>query len=361
MFGNNRRVQLSKIKGDNGLYNADVIEVAGVKRLRTDGVVQIEQLFGVYDFADNDIAINSVGNVGDTLTIEIDSINPQVPNFSKVFTTQIGEDRYSMTTRIVNELNSDVTFNPYFKARKIKDNSIVYIQSVFYAEFGENPTINSFRAITTGLFSAIRHFDNFKRQNKTNTVSVDSNDPRLGTLGISGIVSQGFQNIGEFYFADFKNGASIDMRVNGATTDVNFTIPAIAGKSIYIERVIFYASGNGIQFGKFLSRNQPLPIGDGVLLSIKSDNQQTVFPELRKTEDFKNRFAFGAGERYEMQDISGLDQMIAVFISPRPFPIKKIGSFGAGNDDFLKVAIRANLSSGLEEFGASIVGFTVEE
>jgi len=361
MFGNNRRVNLTKIKGDDGFYNADVIEINGVNRLRTDGIVQIEQLFGIYDFADNDLMINSIGAVGDTIKIDIDSINPDIPNFTKTFTTLVGENRYTMTTRIVNELNALSAFNTYFKARKVKDNAIVYIQSIFYGEYGENTTINSFRVTTTGSANALRHFDNFKRQNKQNTVSVDSNDPRLGTLGISGVVSQGFSNIGEFYFADLKNGASNSMAVNASVgSPIFFTLPAIAGKTIYVERIIFYSSGNGIRFSKFLSQNSELSIGAGVLVQVKSENEFLEFPELRKTEDFKNRFAFGAGERFEMQKTSGPDEMIAVFISPQPFPIKKIGSYGSGNDDYIKVTIRSNLSK-ISSFGASIVGFTVEE
>lgn len=346
----------SKILGQDELHEVDVVLEDGLKKLVTTTTVKVESLNGFDDISDNWVYINSVGDVGDQIRFEIDATDG-APFLDKTFTVLIGEDRQDFTTRIVLELNQDIVdFKPYYKATKVKDNSIIHFSSKFFGEYGENKTPNSFRVSWTGNINAPRAFDDFIRRGKVTSLSRATDDPRYGVLGISGTTVSRAADIGGLTVNTFLNNGSPDMLVNGSVANpVEFTFPMVANIDKFIREVRFFGAGNGIGFTKFLSKNSPL--NNGIEIEIKTNNDIIILPLIKTTEDFQNKFAFGSGDNFQLTLASGADVFLAVFISENPFPLKAINTFGLGNDDYIKIRIRDNITAGVIDLEALAFGF----
>ena len=140
------------------------------------------------------------------------------------------------------------------------------------------------------------------------------------------------------------NAGSSDLRVNGSVTSVSFNITPDATYETYFTQLRFFGGGNGIQFTKFLSKTGALT--NGILVEIKTDNITFQFEPLKKTEDFKNIFADSANN-FSVDVQSGADQFIAVFGTFFPIRLQPQGTYGT--DDYIKVTIRDDLSSGLTQ------------
>jgi hypothetical protein len=273
-----------KIFGRYGDRSVDVVydEVNNISRLAVDQVVKVESLRGFSDIADNWIFINTVGDTGDTITVEIDSSDGVkdalgITVYTKTFTIQAGEDRQSITDRMVAELNADSDFLQVYRATRVKDSSIVIIKSRFFGEWGEVlqlphglPALNTFRVIVTGNAFAYPAFTNFIRRNKLNAVSTDPRDERYGQLGVTGNVQLG-GTIGNFYDEFFKDGqGSTDMSINANNQTVIYSIPVDATRDLEVYEIRLFFAGNGVNLGSSFGTGQPLD--NGILLRFKSDN-----------------------------------------------------------------------------------------
>lgn len=346
----------TSIRGRDGVYTADVIFEDGLYKLATDKKVQVESLAGVQLTAANFFGWDGVSD-GDTLTLEIDATD-STPFFSRTFTVNVGETDVQFAQRVALELNQDfVDFQPNFRAVQVKDNSILWIESKFVGETGENDTIDSFRVTGTGTITATlyRNWDDFIRRTSTIQASKSSVDPRVGIFGIEGTVESRSADVsGLFVLQPYRNNTptQIQMNINAATTDQVFTFPMDALDDLFISEIRFFGLGNGIQFQNFLSLNSP--ITDGILIQIKTDNNLVTFPVIRRTEDFADKFAFGGGDNFQLYIQSGADKFLASFLSA-PFPLRRSGTFGPGNDDYIRIIIRDNLSQ-ITQLQAAIVG-----
>lgn len=346
-----------KLRGSDGLYDVDVVLEDGVKKLVTTTTVKVESLNGFDDLADNWIYVNDAP-VGSTLRILI-SATAGAPALDKTFTVLAGEDRYSFSQRVIVELNNDfVNFYPYYKAVRVKDNSILHISSKFFGEYGENTAAGSFSVIVTGGLSAYVAFDDFIRRGKVVGLSRSEDDPRYGILGISGEVASRSGDIGGLFVTQPKNLGSVSLLVDGTTPKV-FTFPMFATDDIYIREIRFFGKGNGIKFGQFLSKAGG-GLSNGIRVEIKTDNKYVELPRLKLTEDFKDKFAFGSGDNFQLYIQSGGDSFSAVFISESPFPLRKAGAFGVGADDYIKITIEDNIVSGITSLESLCFGYTRE-
>jgi hypothetical protein len=349
----------------------------GLTALVTDSTVTVESTFGVVDRPFSFFTIVRTGAQGDTITLTVaattsDSTSPDAdaPSFSKIFTIQAGEvgNEASLTSRIISELNLDSAFRTqaFLKAIKATDRNVVIIRSDKFSqsgEFWERPLAGDFAVSTTGTAQVIVGFDNLVARSIPVVINPDvDSGHRLGRFGISGSVTVTSTQISDFFTAEAKNAGSADLRVNGSVgTPVVFTIPA-QDKQIFVEHLYFHAQGNGIQFGKFISQNTVLSNGAGVYVEIKSDNVVTTFEEITSTEDFKNKWAAysGDGANFKVDVQSGRDEMLAIFRRPNPFILRETRAFGVGNDDYIKVFIRSNLSGSIAAFRFRAVGFEKE-
>ena len=98
---------------------------------------------------------------------------------------------------------------------------------------------------------------------------------------------------------------------------------------------------------------------NGIQVTIKSDDIVTTFLPLFTTSDFKNKFSFGSGAAGFSVDVeAGGDDFLVVFNFNNPFLMRVEGSFTT--DDFIKIEIRDDLSSGINEFEFIAKGFEKE-
>lgn len=349
-------------EADNGnyeIYRASVILEDGLYKLATTKKVNVESLSGVNNNASNYLFFEDVAT-GDTLTINISATDAS-PAFSDTFTVQAGEDRFTFTARVVLELNQDFTnFQPYHKATQVKDNSIIFIEAKTIGEAGENEAVDSFTVSGTGTLSSTlqRSFDNYIKRSAVIQASKSSTDPRLGIFGIEGTVENRDTSVdGLVVIQPYSGGnpANIDLNING-NNPVEFTFPMDTIFDYFITEIRIFALDSNISFGKFLGRNQPL--STGIKVEIKTDNNLVELPLIKTTEDFADKFAFGGGDNFQLYVTSGSDKMIASFISSA-FPLRRSGTFGTGNDDFIKITIQ----DAIQQVGylqAAIVGYRRE-
>lgn len=143
-------------------------------------------------------------------------------------------------------------------------------------------------------------------------------------------------------FIDFtKNAGSAALNVNGGGTPVVFTKGADASQDLVIEGIRFAATDNGIAAAdKFLALNSALT--NGVLVSVKSEDQMFSFPAIKTTAQFKDYFTFNGG-LWDLLIGSGQDSLTATYLSPAGIRLKKQGTFGT--DDYITVTISDNLST----------------
>jgi len=175
---------------------------------------------------------------------------------------------------------------------------------------------------------------------------------------VTGTVSVSQKELADLFVQEAMNGGSSEMTVNGSGTPVNFRIEASTTTDLFIENLIFDGQGNGIKFGQFLSQNSGLT--NGLLITIKSEDITTTFPVIKKTEDFKNKFAAlsGDGANFRLDVQAGKDEMLAILKFNNPFLIHVAGSYST--DDYIEVRVRDNLSSGIARLNFRAKGFEKE-
>lgn len=346
----------------------------GLVALATDATVVVESTFGFDQQPDSYFQIINTGVAGNTWTITIagtaaDPTSPDrdVPTYTKIFTVVAGEvgDEIKLRDRIIQELNADTVFKNtvFLKAQKVTDRAIVHIQSLKFSvsgDFWERPNAGDFNVAVTGSAQVVVGFDNLVSRSKPVTISRDRDSPhRLGLFGVTGSVSVTAKELSDLFVQEAMNGGSADMRVNGSIgSPVDFIIPAASTTDIFIEDLIFDGQANGIKFGQFLAQNGPLT--NGVEVTIKSDDVTTVFPIIKSTEDFKNKWASlsGTGDTFRIDVQAGRDEMLAIIFFNNPFLLRVAGSFST--DDFIRVRIRDNLTAGVQRFNFRAKGFEKE-
>jgi hypothetical protein len=355
--GKRRLAAQSTIIGTNEpYYEAHVIYKNGMPRLVTDSTVTVEQIFGQDDYADNWFWIDYAGATGDTVRIQIPAfVDPTgtemyVPpsDITITLTSLEAGKEIALRDKIIAVLNNTASFSQYWKATVIKDNAIVHISSKFIGEIGERLGINGLVITTTGTTQIRRAYEDIKRRGKANSGQRDPRDRRLVTVGISGEVTAVPGAVGDLFIRHVTNNVIYgplgfdDLRVNGSVTPVPFNISPDTTMDIYIKELRFFGNGNGIKFGQFLSTSA---LTNGILVEVKSDDKIITFDPIRTTDDFKHEFSFGTGQGFQLHVQSGRDDFLAAFTFDSPFPLRKIGTFAT--DDYIRVTIRDNLTSGL--------------
>ena len=336
-------------------YPIQVDLVDGVRRLQTTGLVQIEELFGQDNQADVWFYLGSqydIGpiSVGDTVRIQI-AAGPSAilfPAIDLTYTVTVGDvaapnPEVAVASGIVTMLNSNATFKAKWSAKRITDNSTVWIGSKEVGEWSERPNPNDFIVTSTGTIVVLRAYDKIIRRGKSTSLTKDPNDPRLGVLGITGTVAQTAGGIGQLYFRNLEQdpygSGLISMNVDGSVTPVDFFVRPIADKDIYITELRWYAVSSAVKFGQFL--NIASPLANGILMTIRSDDTLSPEPVYKTTEDMKNKFAIGGTWSLEAQPSS--TSTLAVFHLDSPIPIRHIGAFTT--DDYVRLRVRDNITS----------------
>jgi len=356
------------IQGSDGNYVADVELVNSKRRLLTDAIVTVEEIFGQDPFPDTFFTIVNAGAAGTTIRVQVAATtgDPTTPDRDiaavdltyTLVAADVG-DEIKLRDNIITYLNAQSSFSASLKAQKVKDLAIVHITSKFRSmtgEFYERPGVNGFQVTTTGATSVLVAFDNVKSRGKATSLARDPDSPhRLGILGISGSVTVTPGGISDLFIDKLLNVASPDMLVNGSVTPVTFTLPTSSLNDKYVQRLRLVANGNGIKFGQFLSQNSSLTTG--LLIEIKSDNIVTTLPVIKSTDDLKHLFSFPP-TGFSLHVQAGRDDLTAEFQFENPFVIRRTGTFTT--DDYLKVTVRDNLTNNILYLESIAFGFEKE-
>jgi hypothetical protein len=374
MGQDSRPVTISKITGSDEVYDADVELINGKNRLLTSSIVVIEQLFGrdnsatTWLYIGTDTDATGVGSAGDTVRVQIPAANtplnvvyPAVDVTTTVTaacTTDPKPER-CLALDICQDLNTDTNFLKGWKCEVIKDFSGVFISSRIFNEWGERLT---WSATSTGTTVVTEAYDDIIRRGFSTELSRSPNNPRSGILAIAGSVISLPGGVGDIIIENFKSASlSPDLRVNGSTTPVDFSVNCSPDKDRLIEEIRLYAGCNGLKFGQFLCKNTDL--ANGIELTLVSEQNTLILPIIRSTEDFKNKFAFGGsgtGATFRIDIQAGGDQMAASYIFANPAILEKCGTNPSG-DDYIQVRIRDRLDNiNLNEFEALARGFEQE-
>jgi len=353
--GKRRMMADATMRGGNSPYYAvDVELVAGVRRLKTDATVTVEQVFGFDDFADTWGALLS-GPLDGTIRTQIagwsdptgtERDQPAVDVTTTVEAAEVNDD-IALRDKHILALNNDANFSSAWKAYTIKDNPIVYIGSKFVGEYGERPLANDYQFTAAGGCDAQPAFDHIKRRGKQNSGAKDPKDRRYVTVGVSGEVQSLPSAVGDLVIGEHPTNPTYaeSMAVNGSVTPVVYRYEADAEKDVFIEALRFYGQDNGVKYGQFLGNNQALV--NGIKVEIKADNILRQFHLIKTTEDFKDFYGWGAD--WWVNDVgAGADDFAATLNFSTTFPLRKQGTHGPGNDDFVRITVQDNLSSVLK-------------
>lgn len=353
--------RVTRITGSNEAYAVDVELINGKRRLLTDSIVTVEQIFGQDNYADNWFWIDQAGILNSTIRIQIPAyvdptgVERAVPAVDKTITLTAAEAGKEIVLRdfIISQLNADSNFGPHWKATAVKDNAIVHISSKYVGEYGER---SSFTLTATDANIITVAFADIKRRGKANSGQRDPKDRRLVTVGISGEVVSIPGAVGDLYIGHATNAGSDSMLVNGSVTPVVFSIGPDTISDIFIKELRFFGNGNGIKFGQFLSRN--IILTNGILVQIKSDDKLISFDAIKMTDDFKHEFSFGPGAGFQLHIQSGRDDFLSSFAFDAAFPLRKSGTFLT--DDYIKIFIRDDLTSNILALQFLAFGFKRE-
>lgn len=389
-FNNGRN--LVTLVGKDGLAQdrrvQTIVRPDGITAVPIDGTVTVTSTFGFDQNPDSFFKIINTGGAGTTWTLFVrgTSSDPSapdrdLPDFTKVFTVLAGEvgDELKFRDRIITELNTSTIFRDdvLLKSQAATDRGVVHIFSVAFslsAEFYERPAAGDFTVTIGGAPGdgvVVVGFDNLIARSKPVTITTDKESPhRLGQFGITGDVNVVAKDLDDLFVQyatddgtptpDQGGTGDRDLLVDGSVTQQTFFVAASLATDLFIQTMIFRARGNGIKLSNFFAKNTVLT--NGVRVEIKSDNTVTTFFPMRDTSDFKNTWAALSGTvaTWDLDRGAATDEAVAVVKFENPFIIKVDGAFGAGNNDYIRVLINDDLSSGNQDFDFLVRGFEKE-
>jgi hypothetical protein len=360
--------QRVKIAGQDEQYVADVTRQAGINRLETSSVVTVQSTFGLdpqgtdfFYFGASLSDADGIGSAGDTVRVQIPAavtplgttLYPAVDVTYIITASDVANNNpeREVAENVCNTLNVDTNFiAANWKCELAKDFGYVHIASRLFNEWGER---SSWTVTCSGLTTCATANGQIARRSKAAELARSPNDPgRLGFFGITGTVLTIPGGLGKRFFEFFKNNAPTptdDMRQDCDTASFDadvctFQVPIDNDEDVFVSQIRCFGGCNGIKFGQHLCKNSAL--ANGIEFEIRSDNEITTLPVIRKTEDWKNFFSFplpGSAFRVDVQ--AGGDQVVATFAPDLAFVIRKAGTFGVGNDDYVRIVINDNLTN----------------
>lgn len=360
----------------------------GLTALCTDATVVVESTFGADASPDSYFKIVDTGGAGTTWTIDVaattnDPSTPDrdAPAFQKIFTVQAGEvgDEMKFRDRIISELNLDSAFrqSAFLKAQPATDRGIVHIYSEKFSasgEFWERPNSGDFSVTvggTPGDGVVVVGFDNLISRAKPVSIFRDLDSPhRLGSFSIFGNVNVQAKDLADLFvqyatddgtpIPERGGTGSNNLLVDGSITPQTFYVPASQTTDLFIQSMILHVQASSIKFGQFGGKSTALV--NGCEVEIKSDNIVTTFHRIFTTEDFKNRWAALSGTvaGWTIDTQPSLHDATAIVSFENPFILKVAGTFGVGNDDYIKITIYDDLTSGNSKFDMLVRGFEKE-
>ena len=330
----------SKILGADGQFYADVNQINGINKLETNATVTVEEIFGQDQFPDNWCRIDSIGSgSGDQACIVIpsESVN--------VCATQIdGDTILTLAARLRANLNADNTFFAYYRAIQVVDNPVVHVGAKIRDGAGERIGADAFQCTSTGSVVVTRGFgDGIRVRGKSTSMTADPRDPRVGTLGFSGVVTiqpAGLANrYAEWLRVGSGSGDSYDMVVNGSVTPVQFCVWAdpTGIDDIFIQRLSIHAQASSVKFGQFLSINTKLT--NGITTEIVTEGNSIFLFPIDETGGFKHEFTLGNVQNFDLTTTPSTTDIVSTATFDPPFTLE------GGSTDKVCICINDNLTA----------------
>jgi hypothetical protein len=342
-------------------------------------VVTVEEVFGqdphatTWFYPGTRLDASGIGAAGDTVRVEIPeavspigtTLYPAVDVTTTITAGMVADDNpeRAFAQQMCLDLESDANFQTSkWNCIVIKDFSGVFIENKLFNEFGERST---WTVSATGTTVVTPAFADITRRGLPTELSRSPNDPRQGILGISGTVTATPGGVGDILLLEFEDsGGSPDMRVDGSSTPVEFTVDCAPVQERLIQEIRVFGGCNGLKFGQHLCKNQKLT--NGVTVAIRSDGELLNLLPLQSTEDWKNKFAFGPagpGGTFRIDVQAGGDQFVSSFIFDPPAILRPCGTVPIPDDGII-ITINDNLAGStggnLDEFAALAQGFERE-
>jgi len=343
-----------QVLGDNGSHAVDVILEGGFKKMKVSADINIAAETAVAKDLNPDTwcEINNAGSVSDTVTLTVP--DDSCSSVSTLTATEAG-DVVKTAELVVADFNAEASCNSIYKATQVKDNGVIVIASLIINGIAERPDSGDFTCTATGSITTLVGFDNIISREKLVRCVPDKRDPRVCATDVTGIMSVLPLSIDNRLLVYLKNGSSSDMRVDGSSTPVNFRLEANATDLIYASQVRCFGGGNGIKYNQFLSKPGAGGLTNGLLFTIRSNNNVITLPVIKTTEDFKNLFSFPSTTDFSISIQAGADQFIAVFTPSLPFILQPQGTFVT--DDYVEVRVSDSITSGISQLECMVDGF----
>jgi hypothetical protein len=356
---------------------ANVVVDGGLNKVAVLSTTIVEQVFGkdpnatTFFFFGNLDDANGIGAAGDTIRVQIpaapsphNTLYPAVDVTTTVTAGHVADSRpeRAVALQVCTDLNADANFiAAKWVCEVAKDFAYMHIRSTLFNEFGHR---SSYTLTCSGGTVCTFGESDIIRRGKETELSRSPNDPaRLGILAIAGSVVSTPGGVGDIIAISLENSlSSSDMRLDCnpfIAGTCEFELDCSATQDRLITELRIFLGCNGIKFGQFACKNTDL--STGVEVDIRANGETLVLPNLKSTEDFKNKFAFGPagpGGQFRIDVQAGGDQMVASLSFQNPAKIRKCTGT---NDDFIKVKISDDLDGSpggnLNEFEALAFGF----
>jgi len=342
---------VTQITGGDEVHVADVVNVGGEKQLAVKATINIEELLGKFVFAQSFFTITTTGAIGSTIRVEIadDSID-----VTSTVTASESGDPIEFAKLVVSDLNADSNFNAVFFAIKGESDSRVFIVALLPGPSGERADVGDLVVTFTGS-TGVLDDDQILQGMKPLALFPNRKDRDIGNINVQGTIFSIPAGVSKRFFSFMENGGSSNLRVDGSSTPVTFTVqPQNSADEAIVTQIRCYGGGTSIKYGQFLSI--PSSLTNGIEIEIQSEEEIFTFSLIKNTEDWKNLFAVPGGDDFQLSFQAGADQFIAIFDPGVPIPLKKLGTFTT--DDSITVKIQDDLTgTQLKQLECAVLGF----
>jgi len=143
-----------------------------------------------------------------------------------------------------------------------------------------------------------------------------------------------------FDYATRQTDNSIELAINGSVTPQDFFVNS-KPFDLIVSSMVFECFAGNVRTDRFLDQNSELT--NGILITVKSEDNEFSFNPIKRTGEFDSLFAVGDFSDFKIIAASSGSYVSAKFGLSSPFILRASGTYAI--DDFIRVTIRDNLSS----------------
>jgi len=218
MGDNPKFSQAMKLTGHDETHFADVLLQDGVRKLQTTATATVESLFGEVVFPYTWIEVNTVGNNGDSIRIEIPDDGVDVTYVKTASEVTVND----LAKKMRDALNADVTFKALYKSQTPRDSHLFCLSALLIQTV--RPDSGDVILTVTGSLTATLAFDTIIDRKISLALFPHPSDCRKGTIGIFGEVNVISSGRPPRHMETMDSGLSIEQNIDGSSTPVLFKL-----------------------------------------------------------------------------------------------------------------------------------------